>query len=1269
MAADASIVFDTRLDPSGFKSGIDNIDNSFIKMRDTLADVASASEDAFDNKAQDGLDKLSQKLARQLEELEKARAAVSLLGEEYAKLVSGEQQPKSVTNLIKDLGLVNAEIEKEIANNNRLVQSFAEAGDAVKTLTEGKLGGAFIGNNVVSSVDVASQVQQSLGVELDESSRKLDEMNARAKTLSTSLSQVKLDPSISQEARETGTELELAASKANRLSNEAQSTEAKIKQALDAKVPDKWAASVERGTNASHRMASGINEVGRHAKTSTGIIEKMAKKLVSMAKTMIVFYLFRNAISSMRSYLGDLLKTNEQFTKSLNTIKVNLKTAFQPIYQAILPSLNLLMQALVKASQYLALFISMLFGKTYEESKAAAEAANEEAEALKNVGKAADKSAGSLQAFDEVNKIQTDTSSSATSSSDAFEEAPMPEFNPKWVAILQKVSDGIRETITWIKDNFDKILTVVEAIGISILAWKVAQGLITALKFIAGLGTLSLGFVLPAIGSLGFLSDLIEFMKYFNDFKENGATFGNVTGMISEFAGMVGDILIILGKSKIGAALKLIQGVGEIVIAIEDMTKNGINWENAMTFVRGLSNLAIGIGVYIGIATGNFRVAGIGVALQGFSTIITQISENWEAIKKGDWSGVDKAAMVVAVLEVLGGIALALGAFSKVKDVADAGKAAAALKPVGDTVGQLSTATGGLSTKLTSLAKNLGMGIVIIAEVAVAAILIVAAIWVLGKGLEQVGIAWEPVIANAGTIAIAMGIGIAFLAAIGVVTALLGSVGASLILNIALGTAMLLLIGVAAVLFLAEIWLIGKGLDEIGKAWQPVIDNGENIALAIGLGTALLIAIGVVTALLGVATVASAGLLPLAIALGTAILLELGVAAVLFIAEIVIIGLALQAIGVAWQPVLDNGETIAKGIELGTALLIGIGVATALLGVASVASVGLLPLAIALGTAILVELSESFIIFTENLVKVADELTYKLSPSLRNLNDSMPTLSSDLKSFIGFMEQFAGYMVDYTKASASSKLTATIDTVIGWFTKDPIKKLADDVEKNYNQFVVLNGKLNLVIPEMGKARDMLKSYTTLMDEIQTTTSGKGKITLSNDIFINMKDYGKNLTSGLAEGIKQNSGLVVSSFNSMLNGMSNSLNSWVTNLVSVFNQIMAVIAKISGSMPNAGKSPVPQVNISNTNIPRLAQGGLIPPNNPRTVMVGDSREDEIVSPRSAIREEVMNALAQFGGGGEETTTIVVNLDGEQIYKNVIRRTERDRRRTGMSPVTV
>ena len=90
---------------------------------------------------------------------------------------------------------------------------------------------------------------------------------------------------------------------------------------------------------------------------------------------------------------------------------------------------------------------------------------------------------------------------------------------------------------------------------------------------------------------------------------------GERRSLRSSFAGMVGDALIMLGNLKVGGALKVIQGIGEIVIGISDIAANGLNVDNALTVVRGLTNVAIGIGVF----TGNIKLAAWSVAIQGFT--------------------------------------------------------------------------------------------------------------------------------------------------------------------------------------------------------------------------------------------------------------------------------------------------------------------------------------------------------------------------------------------------------------------------------------------------------------------------------------------------------------------------------------------------------------------------------------------------------------------------------------------------------------------------
>jgi hypothetical protein len=97
------------------------------------------------------------------------------------------------------------------------------------------------------------------------------------------------------------------------------------------------------------------------------------------------------------------------------------------------------------------------------------------------------------------------------------------------------------------------------------------------------------------------------------------------------------------------------------------------------------------------------------------------------------------------------------------------------------------------------------------------------------------------------------------------------------------------------------------------------------------------------------------------------------------------------------------------------------------------------------------------------------------------------------------------------------------------------------------------------------------------------------------------------------------------------------------------------------------------------LPALAQGGLIPPRKPRQVIVGDNQyEDEIVSPRSAIREEVKNAIAELGGIGSADSQVLnmlmrilraieaghtIEMDSRELGRTIIRTIRSVQNQTG------
>lgn len=503
----------------------------------------------------------------------------------------------------------------------------------------------------------------------------------------------------------------------------------------------------------------------------------------------------------------------------------------------------------------------------------------------------------------------------------------------------------------------------------------------------------------------GVIDELVEKMKEWL----------GITGEIDEWSDLLetklGRILTSVGLVAAGLlAWKLLPAfieqldtlsmVAGAVILIDNILvtfQEGLSWETILGGALGGALIGAGLGWKLGGFKGAIGGIIIGVGVSLIINGVTSMLAEGVTVENA-------VTLITGVLATAGGIITVIKMFNKahkspVKD----------FNTATDTISDVSTGTSKLTTTLKNLAKNLGLGLLIIVEVAAAAVIITGTIWLLGKELEQVGIAWKPVIENADTVAIAMGIGIGFLAAIGVVTALLGSVGASLVGFMALGVAILAEIGVAAALFIVEVALIGVLLEQVGIAWEPVLDNGENIATAIGLGTALLLGIGLVAALLGVATVATYGLLPIAIGLGTLMLIELTVA---------------------------------------------------------------------------------FLLFTDNLVVVANKLKEDLAPALAEVSGVLPGLTKDMETFTGFMADFAGEIVAYSISSVIAGIGTTIDKVVDFFAGDPIAYMATEVKSQSTQFDDLIEELEDAIPKILEAARLQKEYNEAMNEYaKQQTSG------------------------------------------------------------------------------------------------------------------------------------------------------------------------------------
>lgn len=167
------------------------------------------------------------------------------------------------------------------------------------------------------------------------------------------------------------------------------------------------------GAAALRKITSHTKNTNKATTGLTGSVAKMQKRMLSLAKTVLVYQMMRTALRGLRDYMGSMLKTNKQFMNSLSAIKGNLQTAFYPIYQTITPILNTFMGALVKVTGYLATFFNTLLGHNV---KTSAGAIKDQADATKDLADATKKANKELYSFDEINK-QSDNSDSSSSGS------------------------------------------------------------------------------------------------------------------------------------------------------------------------------------------------------------------------------------------------------------------------------------------------------------------------------------------------------------------------------------------------------------------------------------------------------------------------------------------------------------------------------------------------------------------------------------------------------------------------------------------------------------------------------------------------------------------------------------------------------------------------------------------------------------------------------------------------------------------------------------
>jgi len=180
----------------------------------------------------------------------------------------------------------------------------------------------------------------------------------------------------------------------------------------------------------------------------------------------------------LRQEMSAYLMVNQQFVNALAQIRGVLLTAFQPVYEAVVPALAALMNMLSGVIAAVSQFTASLFGTTAKKAQKNAAALYQQAHAVKSVGGAAKEAAKEAEtavaAFDEFN-ILSFPEQSGGGGGGGVGDIAMPDFDydygepefDSWgeafSAFLDKLLAGIPKLEDAVLDRRENTLLLVVA--------------------------------------------------------------------------------------------------------------------------------------------------------------------------------------------------------------------------------------------------------------------------------------------------------------------------------------------------------------------------------------------------------------------------------------------------------------------------------------------------------------------------------------------------------------------------------------------------------------------------------------------------------------------------------------------------------------------------------------------------------------------------------------------------------------------------------------
>lgn len=472
MAADGSVIIETRIDDGKVEVAFKDIQNSAKRMSET---VSSAGEKARISvqKQIDSFSKLNNQYALQEKKVNTLKQKVAEYGKqkiptaEYREIqeqiskasekldaltakqerfieIGGKTNSKSYKSMQYDMEQLTKTIEyakaelKELESTGNAFTLAVHTDQAQKDISalereEAKL--LDMGNRLQTSFDSVRQKMTECTGEITKSASESTECvgflrSAFIGLKSAAHAPVTLVQKLGASLKERGPQI--AAAGVQKLNG----TLKRLGQLLNTLLKNCIKLASGAISGGLKKISNGIFGIAKSANKSTASLGNMTKALKTIVKYTIglrSFFILTNKIRSaategfqnLAQYSGSTNASISMLMSSMTRLKNSLATAFNPILQVVAPALTKLIDLCLKATTSVGMFFAALTGKTvFTRAKSVsldyAKSLNNTASSTDKVTSAANKQAqalknaqkaakGSIAAFDELNIIQFDT--------------------------------------------------------------------------------------------------------------------------------------------------------------------------------------------------------------------------------------------------------------------------------------------------------------------------------------------------------------------------------------------------------------------------------------------------------------------------------------------------------------------------------------------------------------------------------------------------------------------------------------------------------------------------------------------------------------------------------------------------------------------------------------------------------------------------------------------------------------------------------------------